>query len=62
MMCAHCEAAVKTALEALPEVVSAEVSHAAGTAAVTLRSSISNEALKAAVEAEDYTVLSVTDA
>ena len=62
MMCAHCEAAVKTALEALPEVVSAEVSHAAGTAAVTLRSSISNEALKAAVEAEDYTVVSVTNA
>lgn len=62
MMCAHCEAAVKAALEALPEVVSAEVSHTAGTAAVTLRSPVSDEALKAAVEAEDYTVLSVTDA
>ena len=38
MMCAHCEAAVKKALEAIPEVVDAEVSHTAGTAVVTLQS------------------------
>ena len=62
MMCAHCEAAVKSALEALPEVVSAEVSHTDGTATVTLRSPVSDDALKAAVEAEDYAVLSVTNA
>lgn len=59
MMCSHCEARVKKALEALPEVEQAEVSHAAGTAVVTLKSAIDDAALKAAVEAQDYKVLSV---
>lgn len=46
MMCGHCEAAVKKALEALEQVDTAEVSHEAGTAVVTLNSEISNEVLK----------------
>ena len=45
MMCGHCEAAVKKALEALEQVDTAEVSHEAGTAVVTLNSEISNEVL-----------------
>ena len=60
MMCGHCEAAVKRALEALPEVVSAEVSHASGTAVVTLRTPVGDEALRQAVEREDYRVLSIS--
>ncbi len=60
MMCGHCEARVKKALEALPEVEKAEVSHAAGTAVVTLKAELSGDALKAAVEAQDYKVLSVS--
>ena len=60
MMCGHCEAAVKRALEALPEVVSAEVSHASGTAVVTLRIPVGDEALRQAVEREDYRVLSIS--
>ncbi|MCM1148897.1 MAG: heavy metal translocating P-type ATPase [Butyricicoccus sp.] len=60
MMCGHCEARVKKALEALPEVEQAEVSHAEGTAVVTLKAELSNDALKAAVEAQDYKVLSVS--
>ncbi|MGN0573152.1 MAG: heavy metal translocating P-type ATPase [Acutalibacteraceae bacterium] len=59
MMCGHCEARVKKTLEALPEVESAEVSHESGTALVTLKSDISNEALKAAVEAQDYKVTEI---
>ena len=59
MMCGHCENRVKKALEALPEVESAEVSHEAGTAIVTLKSEIADTALKAAVEAQDYPVLSI---
>ena len=62
MMCGHCEARVKKALEALPEVELAEVSHTAGTAVVTLRSDLADEALKQAVEAQDYPVLSIQDA
>lgn len=59
MMCGHCEARVKKALEAMSEVESAEVSHANGTAVVTLKSDISDDALKGAVEAQDYKVTSV---
>ena len=60
MMCGHCEAAVKRALEALPEVISAEVSHASGTAVVTLRTPVGDETLRRAVEQEDYRVLSIS--
>ena len=59
MMCGHCEARVKKALEALPEVKEAVVSHKAGPAVVTLESAVSDEALKEAVEAQDYKVISV---
>ena len=59
MMCSHCEARVKKALEALPEVEQAAVSHQAGTAVVTLKSPVADEVLKKAVEDQDYTVLSV---
>lgn len=59
MMCTHCEARVKKALEALPQVSSALVSHESGTAVVTLGGDISADALKKAVEDQDYTVLSV---
>ena len=60
MMCGHCEASVKKALEALAEVKSAEVSHKTGTAVVTLCADISDAALKEAVEAQDYQVVSVS--
>ena len=59
MMCGHCEAHVKKALEALPEVEQATASHKAGTAVVTLKAEISDAALKKAVEDEGYTVISV---
>ena len=59
MMCPRCEAHVKKALEALEEVAEAKVSHEAGTAVVTLKTEVDDELLKKAVEAEDYTVLSV---
>lgn len=59
MMCGHCEAAVQKALEALPEVDSAEVSHEKGIAIVTLNAPVSDERLKEAVEAEDYTVTGI---
>ena len=59
MMCAHCEAAVKKALEAIPEVVDAEVSHTAGTAVVTLQAGVDDAALKKAVEDKDYKVLGI---
>ncbi len=59
MMCAHCEAAVKKCLEALPEVDAAEVSHEAGTAVVTLNARIADEILKKTVEDKDYKVLSI---
>ena len=59
MMCGHCEATVQKALEALPEVDSAEVSHEKGTAIVTLNAPVSDERLKEAVEAEDYTVTGI---
>lgn len=59
MMCGHCEAHVKKALEALPQVESAEVSHTAGTAVVTLKEAVSDELLRQTVEALDYKVVSV---
>ena len=59
MMCAHCEARVKKALEALPEVSAASVSHESGTAVVTLSAELTDEALKKAVEDQDYKVLGV---
>ena len=59
MMCNHCEARVKKALEAVPGVESAVADHNAGTAVVTLSSPVSDEALSAAVEAQDYKVLGV---
>lgn len=59
MMCGHCEAAVKKALEALPQVESAVADHASGTATVTLCAPIEDTLLKSAVEAEDYAVLSI---
>lgn len=59
MMCGHCEARVKKALEALPQVEEAVVSHEAGTALVRLNADISAEELSKAVEAQDYKVLSV---
>ncbi len=59
MMCGHCEAAVKRALEALPEVEAAEADHEAGTALVTLRAEVPHSALKQAVEAEGYTVVGI---
>ena len=59
MMCGHCEATVKKALEALPEVDSAEVSHEAGTAVVTLNAQVSDEVLKKTVEDKDYKVLEI---
>ena len=59
MMCGHCEAAVKKALEALPQVDEAVVSHEAGTAELTLNAEIADDVLKKTVEDKDYTVTSV---
>ena len=59
MMCMHCEATVKKALEALEGVAEAKVSHTEGTAVVTLTADVADDVLKAAVEAKDYTVLGV---
>ena len=59
MMCGHCEAAVKKALEAIDGVASAEVSHTAGTAVVTLSKPVENAALRKAVEDKDYTVTDI---
>ena len=59
MMCGHCEARVKKALEALPQVTEAQVSHEKGTAVVKLNAEVSNEELTRAVEEQDYKVTSV---
>lgn len=59
MMCSHCEASVKKALEAIDGVESAEVSHEAGTAIVTMSKEVSNDVLKSAVEAKDYNVTGI---
>ena len=57
MMCGHCEAAVKKALEAVPTVESAEVSHEKGTAVVRLTADTPFDVLKKAVEDKDYKVV-----
>lgn len=59
MMCGHCEAAVKKALEAVAGVEAAEVSHEAGTAVVTLTAEVADDVLKNAVEAKDYKVTDI---
>ena len=59
MMCGHCEARVKKALEALPEVDEAVVSHEAGTAIVTLNAEVADDVLKNAVDAQDYKVTGI---
>lgn len=59
MMCGHCEARVKKALEALPEVDEAVVSHEAGTAIVTLNAEVADDVLKNVVEAQDYKVTGI---
>ena len=59
MMCPHCEATVKKALEAVPGVADAQVSHVSGTAVVTLTAPVDDSALKSAVEAKDYTVTGI---
>ena len=59
MMCGHCEARVKKALEALPQVESAVVSHTEGTAIVTLREPLDDAALRQTVEAADYKVTGI---
>ena len=59
MMCGHCEATVKKALEALKGVEHAEVSHTAGTAVVTLDADVSDDTLKKAVEDQDYKVTKI---
>ena len=59
MMCGHCEARVKKALEALPEVDESVVSHEAGTAIVTLNAEVADDVLKNAVEAQDYKVTGI---
>lgn len=59
MMCGHCEARVKKALEALPEVAEAVVSHEAGTAEIRLEREVAEEVLKKAVEDQDYKVLAI---
>ncbi len=59
MMCAHCEARVKKALEAVSGVQEAKVSHEAGTAVVTLSAAVADETLKKAVEDQDYKVTAI---
>ena len=59
MMCPHCEATVKKALEALDQVQSAQVSHEEGTAVVTLSGDLDDEILKQTVEAKDYKVTEI---
>ena len=59
MMCPHCEATVKKALEALAEVAVAEVSHTDGVAVVTLSAEISDDVLRSCVQEKDFTVVSI---
>ena len=59
MMCGHCEATVKKALEELPAVTEAKVSHEAGTAVLTLSGDVADDVLKKAVEAKDYQVTGI---
>ena len=59
MMCMHCEATVKKALEAIDGVEAADVSHEQNRAVVTLSADVSDEVLKEAVEAKDYSVIAI---
>ena len=59
MMCEHCENRVRTALEALPQITSAQVSHKAGTAIVTLNAPVDDETMKQAVEEQGYQVKAI---
>lgn len=59
MMCPHCEATVKKALEGLAEVTLAEVSHEKGTAIVSMTTAVPDDVLKNTVEEKDYTVLGI---
>ena len=59
MMCGHCEARVKKALEAIDGVERADVSHERGTAVVTLKEKIADDVLKKAVETQDYRVTDI---
>ena len=59
MMCAHCEAAVKKALEAVENVAEAKVSHETGEAVVTLDADVADEVLKKAVEEKEYEVTDI---
>ena len=59
MMCEHCENRVRTALEALPQVITARVSYKAGTAVITLNAPVDDQAVKRAVEDQGYQVKNV---
>ena len=59
MMCMHCEARVKKALEAIDGVESAVADHDAGTAVVTLNADVADDVLRKAVEDQDYKVLGI---
>mgnify|MGYP000467317421 CR=1 FL=1 len=59
MMCPHCEATVRTALEALPQVQEAQVSHQTGTAVVTLTGPVEDDILRRTVEDKGYTVTAI---
>lgn len=61
MMCPHCEMRVKQALEAVPGVSEAAASHEKGTAVVTLSAQVDNDALRAAMEAQDYKVTAIDE-
>lgn len=60
MMCGHCEARVKKCLEAVSGVEEAVVSHEQGTAVVRMSAPVADDTLRAAVEAQDYKVLSIS--
>ena len=59
MMCPHCEATVRTALEAMPQVQAAQVSHESGTAVVTLTAPVEDDILRRTVEDKGYTVTAI---
>ena len=59
MMCEHCEARVKKTLEGLDGVTAAEVSHEKGTAVLSIEGDLSDDVIKAAVEAQDYKVTGI---
>ena len=61
MMCAHCEAAVKKALESIEGVKSVKANHEKGTADVILTHNVDKDVMKKAIESEDYTVVSFED-